>query len=73
MYSLTDGAGAELAPEVVEVLDDETELLDPDATHHDAAPPSSARHVPDADDDIVDAEIVDDSPGLRRNEPADGH
>ena len=58
-HSPTAGAGAQLAPEVVEVLDDETELLDPDATHHDAAPPSSARHVPDADDDIVDAEIVD--------------
>ncbi len=46
-------AGA-VQPEVVEVLDHETELLDPEPGQHDAA----AAGTPVADD-IVDAEIVD--------------
>ncbi len=49
------GVGAAAAPEVVEVLDDDTELLDPEPGDGAAAPPpGSAVH-----DDIVDAEIVD--------------
>jgi hypothetical protein len=46
--------GARPAPEVVEVLDDETELLDPEPGHGATPPPP-----PDGMDDIVDAEIVD--------------
>jgi hypothetical protein len=46
-------AGA-VQPEVVEVLDHETELLDPEPGPHDAAAPGTP-----VADDIVDAEIVD--------------
>lgn len=48
-------AGTHHTPIVVEVVDDETELLDPEPGHHSPPPGPSAP----ADDDIVDAEIVD--------------
>jgi hypothetical protein len=47
--------GSQHAPIVVEVVDDETELLDPEPGHHSPPPGPSAS----AEDDIVDAEIVD--------------
>jgi hypothetical protein len=48
---------AGVAPEVVEVLDEETELLDDDPAAGGATPPPGS--APDPDDDIVDAEIVE--------------
>ena len=54
-------AGPRSAPEVVEVLDDETELLEPEAAQRRSRRPGAVGqpNVPGADDDIVDAEIVD--------------
>ncbi len=47
-------------PEVIEVLDEETELLDPDVDHFGGAATTGATDRAVAhDDDIVDAEIVD--------------
>jgi len=60
-HAPTAGVEPPLPPEVIEVLDDETELLEPDPTHDGAAssPPPPGTHVPGIDDDIVDAEIVE--------------
>ena len=58
-HAPTAGGGTGPAPEVIEVLDDETELLDPDPTDHGTAPPAPSADVPGVEDDIVDAEIVD--------------
>ncbi len=49
------GVGAAPPPEVIEVLDEETELLDPDPADGATTPPP----WPAGDDDIWDAEIVD--------------
>ena len=60
-HSPTAGVGPRPTPEVVEVLDDETELLEPDPTHSGAAPssPAPGTRTQGIDDDIVDAEIVE--------------
>jgi hypothetical protein len=50
------GVPTALGELIVEEIDEDTELLDPEPGHH-SPPPSTPRH--DHDDDIVDAVIVD--------------